>query len=388
MTHTISTIKNRIHFLLLLTLVFGASSLSAQETAADFGSKTTYHNQLFFNRFLINPTFSLVREEKSYLNILHRNQYTTFEDNNQNYFIGFSNKLNENTALGLGVYSQWSGVVQEFGVNVNYARSVKLGEKSSLTFGTNVSYFSDGLDKNRVVASEEDPELAEITRQSKISIQPGITLSLGKFDFSVYAQDLFKYNQTTNAFLTNFNDKSIKASVQYTHFLKNSRGLFANARISPLLQVGKNYDNTVSYVGSLILELPQYGWIQSTLDNEYGLSMGFGFNLNKKMSLGYLMEKDVVEDQADLGWNHEVSVAYTFKNNKKTLADYVDNSQDSKVDEIIRNYEEQILRLMEDQKKQSRESNASTTIKKEGNSEPKKEGKRRRIWSLSTKHLR
>ncbi|QWX83044.1 type IX secretion system membrane protein PorP/SprF [Cellulophaga sp. HaHaR_3_176] len=377
MTHTISTIQNKIYFILIVTLILSSNNLAAQESVADFGSKTTYHNQLFFNRFLINPTFSLVREEKSYLNILHRNQYTTFEDNNQNYFVGFSNKINDHTALGIGVYSQWAGVVQEFGFNANYATSVKLGEKSTLTFGTNVSYFSDGLDKNRMVSSEEDPELADVNRESKIAIQPGITLSLGKFDFSLYAQDLFKYNQTTNSFLTNLNDKSIKASVQYTHFLRASRGLFANARLSPLLQVGKNYDNSISYVGSVILELPEFGWVQSTLDDEYGLSMGFGFNLNKKMSLGYLMEKDVVEDQADLGWNHEVSVAYTFKNNKKSLADYVDSSQDSKVDAIIRNYEEQILKLMADQENKSGEETIEA-VKKEVIKPATKSGKKRR----------
>lgn len=344
----------KIASIVLLTIVFGTATVSAQETVTDLSSRTTYHNQLFFNRFLINPTFSLVREEKSYLNILHRNQYTTFEDNNQNYFIGFSNRINNNTALGIGIYSQWSGVVQEFGFNANYARSVKLGATSRLTFGANVTYFSDGLDRNRVIASENDPELAAATKESKIAIQPAITLSIGKFDFSVYAKDLLKYNQTTNAFLTNLSDKSITASVQYTHILGIRRGLFENARLSPLLQINRNQDNSLGYVGSVILELPQYGWLQSTFDDDYGLSMGFGFNLNKKMSLGYLMEKDVVNEAADLGWNHELSVAYTFKNSKNSAADLADNSQDSKVDAIIRNYEDQILKLIANQKEQNK----------------------------------
>lgn len=368
---------NKIYSLLVLAFLFSLQTVFSQETVSDFSSKTTYHNQLFFNRFLINPTFSLVREEKSYLNILHRNQYSTFEDNNQNYFIGFSNKLNKNTALGLGLYSQWSGVVQEFGFNANYATSVQLGEKSRLTFGANVTYFSDGLDKNRVVATEEDPELAAADKESKIAIQPGITLSVGKFDFSVYAKDLLKYNQTTDAFLTNFNDKSITASVQYTHILGTARGLFANARFSPLLQVSRNQDNSFAYIGSLILELPQYGWLQSTIDDEYGLSMGFGFNLNKKMSLGYLMEKDVANNQADLGWNHELSVAYTFKSDKNSLADLADSSQDSKVDAIIRNYEEQILKLMEDQKEGNRTDGENTIQSTQpSKSNPKNNGKR------------
>jgi len=353
----------KIASFLVIVMAFGTVTVSAQETITDLSSKTTYHNQLFFNRFLINPTFSLVREEKSYLNILHRNQYSTFEDNNQNYFIGFSNKINNNTALGIGIYSQWSGVVQEFGFNANYARSVQLGNTSRLTFGANITYFSDGLDRNRVVASEDDPELAAATKESKIAIQPGITLSVGKFDFSVYARDLLKYNQTTNAFFTNLSGKSITASVQYTHLLGPRRGLFENGKLTPLVQVSRNEENRLTYVGSIVLDLPQYGWLQSTFDDEYGLSMGFGFNLNKKMSLGYLMEKDVVNEVADLGWNHELSVAYTFKSNKNSAADLADNSQDSKVDAIIRNYEDQILKLIANQKEQNNSDNEENSEK-------------------------
>jgi len=321
-----------------MSIVFG------QEATPNLSSKSTYHNQMFFNRFLINPTFSLVRENKSYLNILHRNQYATFDDNNQNYFLGFSNRINENTALGIGVYSQWAGVIQEFGFNANYATAVQLGDKSKLTFGTNVTYFNEGLDKNRVIATENDPEIGNANKESKIAIQPGITLSVGKFDFGLYAEDLIKFNQTTNEFLTQFNDKSIKASLQYTYNFENSRGLFENARLMPLVQMGKNFDGSLAYLGSVLLDLPNYGWMQSTLDDEYGMSLGLGFNLNKKMSIGYLMEKDIKQKEADLGWNHELSLAYTFKNDDEDN-NYADNSQDAKIDRIVRNYEEQILRL-------------------------------------------
>ncbi len=244
-------------------MVLSIPTIFGQEASPNLSSKSTYHNQLFFNRFLINPTFSLVRENKSYLNILHRNQYATFDDNNQNYFLGFSNRLSENTAVGIGVYSQWAGVIQEFGFNANYATAVQLGDKSKLTFGTNVTYFNEGLDKNRVVVTENDPEISDANKESKIAIQPGITLSVGKFDFGLYAEDLIKFNQTTNEFLTQLNDKSIKASLQYTHTFGNSRGLFENARFMPLVQMGKNTDGSLAYLGSVLLDLPNYGWLQS-----------------------------------------------------------------------------------------------------------------------------
>ncbi|WP_282053478.1 PorP/SprF family type IX secretion system membrane protein [Maribacter luteus] len=356
-----TTLMDRSRTLMVFCIMLGFFSSFAQEESSGLSSRSAYHNQLFFNRFLINPTFSLVRENKSYLNILHRNQYATFEDNSQNYFLGFSNKLNENTALGIGVYSQWEGVVQEFGFNANYATAVRLGAKSKLTFGTNISYYNEGLDKNRITTNESDPEVLEANKQSKIAIQPGVTLSVGSFDFGLYAEDLFKFNQTTNEFLTQFDDKSVKASLQYTHSFGANRGLFENARLMPLLQVGRNDDNSMAYLGSLLLDMPNYGWLQTTLDDTYGLSMGLGFNISKKMSIGYLMEKDIKQEDADLGFNHEVSLAYTFKDSGDSSSSYADTSEDAKIDRIVRNYEEQILALRAEKKSKAQKSAAEVT---------------------------
>lgn len=344
MSYSIPNI-NKNCFLIICFMILCSHINFAQESNTNLSTKNTYHNQLYFNRFLINPTFSLVRENKSYLNILHRNQYATFNDNSQNYFLGFSNKLNDHTAVGIGVYSQWSGVIQEFGFNANFAKSIKLGDKSALTFGTNVTYFNEGLDKNRVVATEDDPEITEAGKESKVSIQPGVTLSVGRFDFGLYATDLLKYNQTTNEFLTRMDAKSIKASLQYTHDFMGS-GLFRNAKLLPLFQVGQNEDGSVGYLGSVLLDMPKFGWLQTSWDDMYGLSMGLGFSLNSTMSLGYVLEKDLTQQDADFGWNHELSLAYTFKTNSAASTSYNLGSEDQKIDRIVRNYEEQIVQLL------------------------------------------
>lgn len=352
----------RIALFLILASLVGSLSVHGQEAKTEVATSGAYHNQVFFNRFLINPTFSLVRENKSYLNILHRNQYATFDDNSQNYFLGFSNKLNDHTALGIGVYSQSSGVIQEFGFNANYATSVNLGANSKLAFGTNITYVNKGVDKNRVVISGQDPAISDARKESKIAIQPGINLSLGNFDFGLYAEDLFRYNQTTDLFITNLSLKSVKASVQYTHEFKAGRGLFHNARLMPLTQVGQNLDGSLYYLGSLVLDLPSYGWLQTTIDQEYGMSAGVGFNLSKTMSLGYLMEKDLSQQEANLGWNHELSLAYTFKDDNSMANSYVDSSNDAKIERIVRNYEEQISDLLVEKNKEEKKAKFNEKI--------------------------
>lgn len=356
-----NNIRNQFSLLLVFYIILYTQITYSQETTTELNSSSTYHNQLFFNRFLINPTFSLVRENKSYLNILHRNQYTAFEDNRQNYFLGFSNRLNDHTAVGIGVYSQWAGVVQEFGFNANYATSVKLGVKSKLTFGANLIYFNEGIDRNRIIINQEDTKISESKKESKLAIQPAITLSMGSFDFGLYAVDLFRYNQTTNDFLTNFNDKSIRASLQYTYSFNANEGLFSSARLMPLVQLRRKQDNSLAYSGSFLLDLPKYGWLQGNYNDTYGMSMGLGFNLSKKMSLGYLLEKDLSHEDADLGWNHEVSLAYTFKNENESIDGFAGYSQDQKIDRIVRNYEEQILKLKADKDKSLATTKSSIT---------------------------
>lgn len=347
----------KICFLLPLILLglAGSENANAQEETTQYNVKSPFHNQLFFNRFLINPTYSLVRENKSYLNVLMRNQHSAFEDNNQNYFLGFSNKLDENTALGLGVYGRWSGIVQEFGVNANYATAVKLGDKSALAFGANISYLSQGLDRSRIVANESDPFLENARKENKVAIEPGLNLSLGNFDFGVHFRDLVAYNQTTQEMITNFNASAINTTVQYSHKFKNAAGIFEDGRLMPLVQVGRNQNNDFAYTGSLLLDLPKFGWVQSTYDATYGFSSGIGFNLNKKLSLGYLMEKNVTGTEENLGWNHELSLAYSFNDGLRGLGIDVNvaSSEDERVDQIVRNYEEQILSLKEQMKKET-----------------------------------
>jgi hypothetical protein len=57
------------------------------------------------------------------------------------------------------------------------------------------------------------------------------------------------------------------------------------------------------------------------------------------------MEKDLSEAGGNLGWNHELSLAYTFKEDSPGSDSYVATSRDKQIDNIVRNYEEQILQL-------------------------------------------
>ena len=137
----------RLVYFIFFLLAF--SQINAQEELPFIAYDVPSQNLLKYNRFLINPTFSTVREDKSYVNLLHRNQSVSFDDNNQLYFLSYSGRVNDRTGLGLSLYTQREGILSNYGVLANYAYGIKLSDKSNFTFGANLSYYSSGIDDRR-----------------------------------------------------------------------------------------------------------------------------------------------------------------------------------------------------------------------------------------------
>lgn len=319
----------KFKYIYCLLLVMVLTNVSAQEVNPYLSYDVPSQNLLKYNRFLINPTFSTVREDKSYINLLHRNQSVQFTDNNQNYFLSYSGRVNDRTGLGLSIYQQTAGTLTNYGVLANYAYGVKLSDKSNFTFGANMSYYASGLDKSRVNAADPDDPFLNGQRDNLLQFQPGVNLSYDKFDIGLYAENLFDYNLKTSESITEFADKTFSGHLQYTHQFDKTSGILEQGRLMPLARVRKSGQEDIVLGGSLILDLPKLGWAQVGYDDHYGAAAGLGFNLNKRLSLGYTMEKGISGDLDNFGVTHEISVAYSFTPNltedRVMLEDDTDN---------------------------------------------------------------
>ncbi|MEM7380406.1 MAG: type IX secretion system membrane protein PorP/SprF, partial [Bacteroidota bacterium] len=344
--------KTRILFLLVCILAL-TPKLSAQEDNPFLSYDVPSQNLLKFNRFLINPTFSTVREDKSYINLLHRNQSVSFDDNNQMYFLSYSGRINDRTGLGFSLYNQREGIVSNYGVLANYAYGIKLSDKSNFTFGANVSYYSSGFDESRANPIEVDPFLSGFQDSSLLTFQPGFNISYGPFDFGLFAENLFDYNLKTSESITEFKDKTFSGHLQYTYQFENGSGVFEQARLMPLARARKVGEDEFVLGGNIILDLPKIGWLQGGYDSFYGASAGLGFNLNRRLSLGYTMEKGLSNELDNLGLTHEISFAYSFtpnltedrvmlEDNNEVLAD---NSEEEITEESLTDKDKEIQEL-------------------------------------------
>ncbi|SDD73338.1 type IX secretion system membrane protein, PorP/SprF family [Pricia antarctica] len=314
------------HIALALFAALALTNVQAQEDDPILLYSPASQNLLKFNRFLINPTFSTVQEDKSYVNLLHRNQSVQFQDNDQTYFLSYSGRVGDRSGLGLSAYTQKLGPISNIGVLANYAYGIKLSDKSNFTFGGNLAYYSTGLDRNSVdVIDSNDFRLNGTEDSNVLSFQPGFNISFGQFDFGVFAENLFDYNLKTSKSLTAFGDKTYSTHLQYTYPFQNGDGIMEGSRLMPIARVRMNGQNRsvstdeapqdLSYGGGIILDLPKLGWLQGGYDSFYGASAGAGFNINRRLSLGYTMEKDFSTDFNNLGITHEISFAYSFTPN-------------------------------------------------------------------------
>ena len=312
------------NLLLLMTAFMALTTVSAQEDDPILPYQVAPQNLLKFNRFLINPTFSTVREDNSYINLLHRNQSVSFKDNDQTYFLSYSGRVGDKSGLGLSLYNQSVGPVSNTGALANFAYGVKLSDKSNFTFGANLAYYNTGLNRNEIdVVDQNDFRINGTQDSNVLSFQPGFNLSYGQLDFGVFAENLFDYNLKTSKTLTDFKNKTYSAHLQYTYPFKNGSGILESARVMPLARVRMNpqgssfseEEQDLSLGGSIILDLPKLGWLQGGYDSFYGASAGAGFNINQRLSLGYTMEKGIGTDFNNLGVTHEISLAYSFTPN-------------------------------------------------------------------------
>ena len=319
----------RYLFALLIVLFLGLPLQAQEENNPYVSYDVPFQNLLKFNRFLINPTFSSIREDKSYVNFFHRSQSADFDNNRQNYFLSYSGRLNDKVGLGFSLYNQQAGVISNLGVMANYSHGIQLGEESSLTFGVNIPYYVSSFDPSRAITQNQDPSLGVLEESSVISFQPGLNLSIGKFDFGVFAQNLVDYNIKSGKSLTNLNQKTFSGHIQFAHEFENGRGIFEDGRLMPLARARFEGNEDPVFGGGIILDLPKLGWIQGGYDQFYGASAGTGFNLNQRLSFGYNFEKSLTNSIANLGVTHEISIAYSFVPNLSKNT-FVSNEEEEK----------------------------------------------------------
>jgi type IX secretion system PorP/SprF family membrane protein len=298
----------KIYSLLLILIATAFTTVNAQD-APVLTFDIPAQNNIRYNRFLMNPAFSFVRENNRYISLYHRSQWIQFDDSPKVYMLSYNGRFAENAGFGIGIYQQNIGVISSFGGVGNYAYNIRLNKDMNLTLGLNAAFYSSGVNKNRTITETPDPVLMAMRNNSLASLKPGINFSYRGFDIGAYAENFVEYDFKSNQMVTDYSDKTYSGHIMYTSIMNNMPNLLQGG----LFRVGiggQMDDSGFNLNGNILVDFPRIGWLQTSLHDYYGVGVGAGFHLTKRLSLGYVFERTVKEGLVNLGPTHELTMIF------------------------------------------------------------------------------
>ena len=295
------------------------------------------HNFLKYNQFLLNPTFSAIDNNNTSISFLARNRFSAFADSPTLYLASYSGRVNRKVHLGLSIFQKNIGIFKSIGLISNYAYTLQVTEKSKLTFGFNFVYSNGSIDKSKIITAEEDSYINTIQDKSIISFQPAINMSFGKFDIGLFLENSIDYDITNNKTITSFSEKTISSHIMFTQPFNNTSGLLDGGKVKFFTFLKKSGKNGFRHSGNFIVDLPKVGWLQTTYSSFFGMSFGVGVNISKKLSIGFVYEKD----ENNLANTTEIGLTYSIGKRKKSKEIYVNNQKKNKDNLLSSDYKEE-----------------------------------------------
>ncbi|MBJ6368448.1 PorP/SprF family type IX secretion system membrane protein [Snuella sedimenti] len=302
-----------LHIIILLCLT---QHFYAQEDGV-VALSLPVRNALKFNRYIINPSFSFVREQNKYLSFYNKKQWAQFDDAPQTYLFSYAGRFKERIGAGIGLFQQNHGVLNTYGGILNFAYNASLNRDSNLTFGVNLGFYQSGINRGKIITNFPDSSLDNIPSNTLVTINPGINYGTAFFDFGVSVNNLVSYNFKTSKLIEDNPEQSIQGHIMYTGYM-NARGFFDESKFSFLARSEFKTNKTV-LSGVAMLSIPKGLWGQAGYNSLYGLSAGIGINISSQIALEYNYEQ-AVGDLSTFGNSHEITLAYKFKN--KTRYNY------------------------------------------------------------------
>ncbi|WP_339624282.1 PorP/SprF family type IX secretion system membrane protein [uncultured Winogradskyella sp.] len=298
--------------LLNIVLFFCITQISyCQEDDGVVSLALPIRNSLTFNRFVINPTFSFVREQSKFISIYNKREWVDFENAPLTYLASYSGRFGENIGAGLGLFQQNIGVLTTFGGILNFAYNARLGRENNLTFGLNIGTFKSGINTANVVTNFSDPSLQNVSENFLLTVNPGINFGTEFFDFGVSANNLVLYNFESSELINDNPQQSIQAHLMYSGYM-DSRGFFDESKFTGLIRSEFQKETTI-VSATAMLTVPKGIWGQVSYNTLYGVSAGLGLNITKQIAIEYNYEK-AMGDLITFGSSHDITLAYRFIN--------------------------------------------------------------------------
>ncbi|WP_339627441.1 PorP/SprF family type IX secretion system membrane protein [uncultured Maribacter sp.] len=287
-----------------LLIGFVVLGLKAQEVVlpGDFRQQ----NLTEYNSSLINPAYSLGRNNPSSVALWARWQWQTYDADPTSLFLNYTTKLNEVSAAGVGFFQHNTGIFLNTGAALNYAYNIELSEKVFLGVGLNLFAFQQKLADERFFVP--NPIQTSIPNDFIVQMAPGINLSIDRFNLGLVSENLFDYNFSTNERNSSPDERMFLALASFDFPISIlSTDDSSILRPSIYYKTIPGLDNQVGLTS--LLTTNKY-WAQAGYNSFYGFSGGAGGRFFKRLSIGALIEVGTSSDLKGQDPSFELVTSY------------------------------------------------------------------------------
>ena len=336
-----------------LLIVFVVLGVKAQEVVLP--SDFRQHNLTEYNGSLINPAYSLGRNNPSSIALWARWQWQAYDADPTSLFFNYTASLNDVSAAGVGFFQHNTGVFLNTGAALNYAYNIELSEDVYLGVGMNLFAFQQKLADERFFIP--NPIQTSITNDFIVQMAPGINLSVNGFNIGLVSENLFDYNFSTNERNTSPEDRMFQVMASYDIPIE-ILSTDDSSVLRPMVYY-KSIPGLDNQFGLTTLLSTNKYWAQAGYNSFYGFSGGVGGRFFKRFSFGALIEVGTSADLKGQDPSFELVTSYklgTLETPQEKFEEELIAQEEKRKEEVVSNdlTKAEQLALRREKKKQER----------------------------------
>lgn len=275
---------NRPIFTLFLVLLFSSLRGQQERLPADLRQ----HNLSTYNASLVNPAFSVGRNNPESVAFWARWQWQGIDANPSTLFLNYTRTLTDRSAAGAAFFQHNTGIFFNTGAALNYAHTFELNARVKLAVGANLFGFRQKLADDRFQVDPNLPlPISNTTSDFILQMAPGVSLEIERLTLSLASENLLDYNFTVKEGNTAKADKIFMSLLSYDFPVALGSATNAFLRPSMYLRTIPGQSNQVGFYTHLNTD-GYYG--QIGYNNFYGYGLGGGYTFFKRVTVGALME--------------------------------------------------------------------------------------------------
>ena len=267
------------------------------------------HTITDYNSSLINPVFSLDRNNPESVALWTRWQWQSIDSDPTSLFLNYTRRLNAESAAGVAFFQHNTGLFIQTGGVLNYAYVLSLQNDSQISFGANLFAYQSKLADDRSIQDPDIPlPIPSETNDFIMQFAPGVQLESAQFRIGLAVENLLDYNFTESEKVTKGDEKFLWIHTSY-EFPVSVFSFTDDTYLRPTLyyKTIPKLDNQIGF--NALLSTPKF-WAQTGYNSFYGVSVGAGGRFVQKFSLGALMEFATKSEQD--GFDPTVEVVAAF----------------------------------------------------------------------------